>query len=64
MKPVHRVLPIGAVLALQKAAATPHDPRDPLKRRKAIEQAIESVRAKHPDFFKVEQEVADASCDQ
>lgn len=64
MNPTHRVLPIGAVLALQRAAATPHDPRDPLKRRKAIEQAIESVRAKHPDFFKVEQEVCDASGDQ
>ena len=58
-KRTNRILPLQAVLTLQAAARTDNDRSDPLRRQKAIERAIEEVRAKWPDFFVTEKEVDD-----
>lgn len=45
-------LPFDARLALRRAALTPVTKADPLARVKAINEAMASVRAQFPKFFK------------
>jgi hypothetical protein len=51
----HTLLPPLLIKALQKAAATPITPDDPLARIKALEQATQRIKRNHPELFKTEE---------
>lgn len=52
-----QVLPLAAARMLQQAAQTPIPPSDPRARVKAIEKAIDKVKALHPHHFKTDEGV-------
>lgn len=57
------LLPYEARALLQRAAATPIPPHDPLSRVKAIESASSRLKLEYPQFFRKETEdVQDDSC--
>jgi len=45
-------LPIDAVKALQVASQVKDTPDDPMARRTAVDNAIDSIKKKYPQFFK------------
>lgn len=52
--PVHRVLPPEGQAMLQRAAATPTPPGDPMARTRAINQAVEKLKFLYPEVFELE----------
>lgn len=52
ISPLVNLLPRPAALALQRASETPDDPRDPLAKIKAIEQATAKIKRDYPQHFK------------
>ena len=50
--PESTVLPPLARKLLMDAAATPDNPKDPLARQRAIEDATKKVKSMYPKFFK------------
>lgn len=50
--PESTVLPPLARKLLMEAAATPDNPKDPLARQRAIEDATKKVKQMYPNFFK------------
>lgn len=54
MRKPHNILPLEAVLVLQRAAQTPITADDPLARVKAIEQATQRIRRDYPELFNQE----------
>lgn len=55
MSKPHNILPLEAMLILQRAANTPITADDPLARVKAIEQAIQRVKREYPQMFNQEE---------
>ena len=53
---MHGLLPIDAISELKRAASVEPSSLDPLKRIRAIEQAIEAVKARYPGLFRIEEE--------
>lgn len=49
---LHHVLPVDAQLSLQRAQKTPNTARDPHASAKAIEKAVQRIKAAYPHLFK------------